>query len=322
MTEMIYKDYVGVDVCKKYLDVCFRSSGEYFRTTNDRQGFKELEKRLKAHRPCLLIAEATGGYESEMVRTLQAKGMACAVVNPRQVRHFAKGTGRLAKTDKIDAGILAHFGETIKPAAQAPKEADEELLNKMHHRRRQLVEMLTMEKNRYGISRGEVKKQIKKTIDFLKEQLKEVDESLLEQVSDKSEWTNKLALLTSIKGVGQVTALTIISELPELGRVSREEIAALVGVAPFNQDSGGKQRQKRIWGGRAGVRSALYMAGLVAVRHNPRLKAFYVRLCRSGKKKKVALIACVRKLVVIMNTMLKTNTPWQSMEDENQAVYA
>ena len=322
MSEKMYKNYVGVDVSKKYLDVHVRATQEYFRTTNDAAGFKEIRKCLSRYRPCLLIAEATGGYEYGMVQALQKKGFDCAVVNPRQVRDFGKAAGRLAKTDKIDAGIIAHFGEAIKPVPKALSTIEEETLSETQHRRKQLVDMITMEKNRRAVTRGEVRKNIDKTIDFLEKQLKEMAASLSAQVSENEEWQTKLELLKSVQGVGQVIALTLISELPELGKVSREEIAALVGVAPFNRDSGAKKGQKAIWGGRSNVRSALYMAGLVAVRHNPRLKAFYTKLCESGKKKKVALVACMRKLLVIMNTMIKNNTPWESTFIENRAVSA
>lgn len=321
MSESPYKNYIGIDVSKKYLDVCVSSTREYFRVSNDKKGFKELVKRLKVYDACLIVTEGTGGYEAKGVYALQEAGLSCAVVNPRQVRSFGKAIGRIAKTDKIDAGILAHYGEAVKPAVKAKMEPKEQELSESQHRRKQLVDMITMEKNRCETagSRG-VRKNIKKTIDFLEKQLKEMDCSLLEQVNENREWQSKLALLKSVKGVGQVVALTLISELPELGQVSGRAIAALVGVAPFNRDSGGKRGQKAIWGGRANVRSALYMAGLVAVRHNERLRDFYQKLCQAGKKKKVALIACMRKLLVIMNMMVKNNTSWRSSLGENQTV--
>jgi transposase len=319
MLETMYKDYIGVDVSKKYLDVHIRSTQEYFRTTNDTAGIKEIRKRLSPFHPYLLIAEATGGYESDMVQSLQKEDVACAVVNPRHVRAFGKALGRLAKTDKIDAGILAHFGEAIKPTPKALSTPEEETLSETQARRKQLVGMITMEKNRRAGTRGQVRKSIDKTIDFLEKQLKEINKSLSQQVSENEEWQAKLELLKSVQGVGQVVAMTLVSELPELGKVSRQEIAALVGVAPFNCDSGERKGRKEIWGGRSNVRSALYMAVLVSVRHDPRLKAFYNKLCESGKKKKVALVACMRKLLVIMNTMIKNNTPWRVDFIENHA---
>lgn len=319
MSENSYQYYVGIDVSKKHLDVCVRSTKEYFRTTNDASGFKEIKKRLSPYFPCLLIAEATGGFESDMVRALQKENFSCAVVNPRQVRDFAKALGRLAKTDKIDAGVLAHFGEAIKPLPKAMIKAEEHTLSATQQRRRQLVDMITMEKNRDGKARGYIDKQIKKTIEFLEKQLKEIDKELAKQVSQNEIWQAKMGLLKSIKGVGQVIALTLVSDLPELGQVSRQEIAALVGVAPFNRDSGGHQGRKEIWGGRANVRTVLYMGTLVAVRYNPTLKAFYEKLCKAGKKKKVALVACMRKLLLIMNAMVKNNTSWQPKLIENEA---
>lgn len=322
MSENTYKNYVGIDVSKKHLDVCVHATKEHFRTTNDDSGFREIKKRLSPYSPCLLIAEATGGFEADLVRTLQKKHFSCAVVNPRQVRDFAKALGRLAKTDKIDASVLAHFGEVVKPSPKAMVKAEEQTLSDTQQRRRQLVDMITMEKNRCDKASGHVRKQIKKTIDFLEKQLKEVDKNLADQVSENEAWQTKMELLKSIKGVGQVIALTLVSDLPELGQVSRQEIAALVGVAPFNRDSGSRQGRKEIGGGRANVRTALYMGTLVAVRYNPPLKSFYEKLCKAGKKKKVALIACLRKLLVIMNTMIKNNTPWQPHLVESQAVYA
>lgn len=322
MSENSYKNYVGIDVSKKHLDVCIKSTGEYFRTENNAGGFKEIKKRLSLYRPCLLIAEATGGYESDMVRALQKEHFSCAVVNPRQVRDFAKALGKLAKTDKIDSSVLAHFGEAIQPPVSKIVSEEAQELGDTQQRRRQLVDMLTMEKNRYGKANGNVRKQIKKTIEFLEKQLKELDKCLTEQVNENEAWRTKMELLKSIKGIGQVIALTLVSDLPELGQVSRKEIAALVGVAPLNRDSGLYQGQRGTWGGRASVRSALYMGTLVAVRHNSTLKAFYDKLCQAGKKKKVALIACLRKLLVIMNTMIKNNTPWQPKLIENQVDYA
>ncbi len=323
MSHSTYRDYIGIDVSKKYLDVCLRSTGEYFRVTNDNPGFKEMIKRLKSCRPCLLVAEGTGGYEAKGIHAMQKAGFSCAVVNPRQVRAFGKAVGRLAKTDKIDAGILAHFGEAIKPSVKAMVKPEAQTLSDTQHRRKQLIDMITMEKNRYQTAgNSHIRKNIKKTIDFLEKQLRGIDQSLAKQVSENTRWQAKLALLKSVKGVGQVVGLTLLSDLPELGEVSSREIAALVGVAPFNRDSGGKKGQKAIWGGRANVRSALYMAGIVAVRHNPPLKAFYQKLCQAGKKKKVALVACMRKLLIIMNAIVKNNTPWRLGTEEQQAVYA
>lgn len=320
MSENEYKDYVGIDVSLKYLDVCIRSTGEYFRTTNDSRGFKEIKKRLFSYQPCLLIMESTGGYESDVVQALQKANFFCAVVNAKRVRDFAKALGQLAKTDKIDARVLAHFGEAIQPLPKEMVGGKEKMLSETQQRRRQIVEMITMEKNRCKkVSRG-IGQYIKKIIHCLEKQLTELDKDLAGQVRENDAWQTKTELLKSITGIGQVIALTLVSDLPELGRVSRQEIAALVGVAPFNRDSGNCHGAKEISGGRANVRAVLYMGALVAVRHNSCIKAFYDRLCSTGKKKKVALVACMRKLLVIMNTMIKNKTRWQSKVLEHQVV--
>jgi transposase len=317
MSKNEYKDYVGIDVCKRYLDVCIRSSGEYFRAENNAGGFQVIQERLAGYLPCLLIVESTGGYEVDMVRTLQKEGLSVSVINPRQARDFAKALGRLAKTDKIDAGVLAHFGEAVKPAAKEISSDDQESLGALAQRRRQLVDMLTVEKNRLSRAHGSVSKPIKKSIEFLNKQLKDVEKQLAEHVKSDEEWSRKAEVLESIRGVGQVIAVTLIADLPELGKVSHKEIAALAGLAPLNRDSGFMQGKRSIWGGRATVRTALYMGALVAVRFNPILKAFYEKLCQAGKQKKVALIACARKLLTIMNSMIKNNTKWQQKLNEN-----
>lgn len=311
MSENVYKDYVGIDVSMRYLDVCIRSTGEFFRTTNDASGFKEIKKRVSPYRPCLLIAEATGGYEADLVQSLQKANFSCAVVNAKRVRDFAKALGQLAKTDKLDASVLAHFGEAIKPQPKTMVTREEKALSETQQRRRQVVEMITMEKNRSKRVSGKTRQYMKKMITYLEKQLKELDKDLARQVSENETWQNKADLLKSIQGIGQVIAQTLVSDLPELGQVNRQEIAALAGVAPFNRDSGNRKGAKEICGGRANIRTALYMGTLVAVRHNPPLKAFYDRLCGAGKQKKVALVACMRKLLIIMNTMIKNNTPWQ-----------
>jgi transposase len=322
MSKNEYKNYVGIDVCKRYLDVCVRSSGEYFRVENDDEGFKVIQERLSGYSPCLLIAESTGGYESDMVRALQKKGFSVAVINPRQARDFAKAVGRLAKTDKIDAGVLAHFGEAIKPTPKEISSNEEESLSALAQRRRQLVDMLTVEKNRLSQAHGSIVKGIKKSLEFLTKQLKEVEKQLAERIKGDEERSRKTEVLKSIRGVGQIIAMTLIADLPELGKVSHREIAALAGLAPLNRDSGLMQGKRSIWGGRATVRTALYMGALVGIRFNPALKAFYEKLCQAGKRKKVALIACARKLLTIMNSMIKYNTKWQQNFNEKSVANA
>jgi transposase len=277
MSNIYYEDYIGIDVSKHYLDICIRSTGEIFRVNNDREGIRDLIKKLKNYLSALIVFEATGGYQVEALKALQSNFFHVAVANPRQVKNFSRALGNCAKTDAIDASTLAHFGEAIKPALQKAVAAEEEKLSALQHRRKQLVEALTMEKNRLGQSHDCVRKHIKKTIEFLQKQLDDVEKASAELINKNTVWTEKKEQLISIKGVGNVTAIALIAGLPELGQVSDKEIAALVGVAPFNQDSGNFRGERRIGGGRAHVRSALYMATLVAVRFNPKLKDFYTQ---------------------------------------------
>jgi transposase len=307
-----YKNHIGIDVSKKNLDVCVRSTGEIFQVSNDLEGFKALKTQLKPYPKALVVLEATGGFESALVQFLQKNKKAVAVVNPRQVRDFAKALGRLAKTDKIDASVIAYFGEVVKPEAKALESADALLLKEMQQRRTQLVGMLTMEKNRFRqASSAELKKSIQALIKLLEKQLKEIEQALTKQVANNPEWSAKKALLQGINGVGETTATIMLAALPELGQASHKEIAALVGVVPYNRDSGQYKGERSIFGGRANVRASLYMATLVGTRCNPILKAFYEKLCKAGKKKKVALVACMHKLLRIMNAMLRNNTAWQ-----------
>jgi len=313
------KHYVGIDVSMKHLDVCVKSTGEYFRVENNAGGYREIKKRLSAYPPCLLIAEASGGYERGLVQGMQNLGFDIAVVNPRQVRDFAKALGRLAKTDKIDACVIAHFGEVIQPKATVRVDKASQALSDYQERRRQLVDMLTMEKNRYAKSGESVHKQIKKTLDFLEKQLKEVEKNLKDRIDENEALRKQVEQLKSVDGVGDVTAFSLVIDLPELGKVTRKEIAALVGVAPFSKDSGKMKGVREIGGGRANVRTALYMATLVATKHNSIIKAYYEKLCSMGKKKKVAIIACARKLLVMMNAMVKNNTTWGANLVKNKA---
>jgi transposase len=310
MSKNDYVNYIGIDISKKYLDVCIRITGETFRTTNDRIGFKKLKKNIKPYKGSLVAMEATGGYESEVLHFLQREGFSVAVSNPRQIRNFGKALGKLAKTDRIDAGIIAHFAEVVKPEPKKIISKDEEELSENQQRRRQLVDMITMEKNRLSKIKGNISRHIKKTIKFLEGQLEEIEKELAQQISKNDEWLAQSKLLCSVKGVGEITATTIIAGLPELGKVSHKEVAALVGVAPLNRDSGNYQGERCIWGGRAEIRTALYMATLVAVKFNPPIKRFYEKLCQKGKKKKVALVACMRKLLTVLNAMAKSRVAW------------
>jgi transposase len=312
MSEIIYKNYVGIDVSKKILDVCIRSTRELFQVSNNAAGFEELGKRLAVHLPCLIIMEATGGYELNALIALQQKDFAVAIVNPRQIRNFAKATGRLAKTDRIDAAVLAHFAEAMRPACKDKINQDQLALLQLQQRHKQLVDLLVMEKNRLHTATSKLKKHIQKVIKFLEKQLELIDAEIVKDIANDKELQAKSELLSTTKGVGFVTAVTLITELPELGKISHKEIAALVGVAPLNRDSGMMQGKRSVWGGRASVRSTLYMAALTAIRYNAAIKSFYERLCNAGKKKKVALTACMRKLLIVLNAMVKNNTPWRA----------
>lgn len=312
MSEVVYKNYIGIDVSKKSLDICIRSTGEVFRESNDNNGLKQLNKKLAAYAPCLIVMEATGGYELSALIALQQADFNVSVVNPRQVRDFAKATGRLAKTDCIDATVLAHFGEAIEPVPKEKVLQEQLELLQLQQRRRQLINMQVMEKNRLHTASEKIKKHIEKSIIFLKKQLKTIEENIAMNIAQDKELSNKSELLATTKGVGIVTVGVLITELPELGKLSHKEITALVGVAPLNRDSGTMKGKRSIWGGRGSVRTSLYMATLTAVRFNPAIKAFYQRLCDAGKLKKVALIACMRKLLIVLNAMLKNNTPWKA----------
>lgn len=303
--------FIGIDVSKAYLDLHVRPTGAAWQVPNTDEGIARLVGQLQALQPDLIVLEATGGYELAVSAGLAATGLAVAVINPRQARDFGKSLGRLAKTDKIDAAILAHFGEAIRPEPRRLPDEQTQKLQATLVRRRQLLEMLVAEKNRLGVTHPSLHESLQEHIRWLEQQLEELDGQLSEQLRNSPIWRAQEQLLRSVKGVGAVTATTLLAELPELGQLNRKQIAALVGVAPFNCDSG-KQRGKRaIWGGRACVRSALYMAALSASQHNPVIREFYQRLLRAGKLPKVALVACMRKLITILNAMLRSGTTWQ-----------
>jgi transposase len=302
--------YVGIDVSKSKLDVSVRPSGDEFSTANDEIGIAGLAVRLKELAPRLIIVEATGGYQSALVAALALEKLPVAVVNPRQVRDFAKATGKLAKTDALDAAILAHFGEAIRPEPKPIEGEEVGLLGDMVGRRRQVVEMITAETNRLAQSRGAVKDRIKSHINFLRHELADMNRELDQMLRRSPVWREQEELLRSVPGVGRVLTATLLSELPELGRLNRKQVAALIGVAPLNRDSGTLHRHRHVTGGRASVRAALYMAALVATRYNPTIKTFYQRLCAAGKLKKVALVACMRKLLTILNAMMRSKGAW------------
>lgn len=301
--------YVGIDVSKDSLDVA--SDGESVqRHANDASGCAQLAEQLAADPPRLVVLEATGGLEREIALELAGRGVAMRIVNARQVRQFARAAGLLAKTDRIDAQVLARFGQAMKLTARAPVDEHTRTLQALMGRRRQLIEMLGMEKNRLATAHRAVRPQLLRTIRWLESELSRCDEDSDTALKASGIWREKVELLESVPGIARTTALNLIATLPELGALNRRQIAALVGVAPFNRDSGRMQGRRAVWGGRPPVRAALYMAALVGARHNPVIRAFYQRLIAAGKSGKVALIACMRKLLCILNVMLRTHTSW------------
>jgi transposase len=309
--------YVGIDVSKDHLDLASEDAQVNGRFSNDEQGHTELVKRLREFSPSLVVMEATGGYELEVSIALGTSKVPVAVVNARQVRDFAKAMGLLAKTDAIDAQVLARFGATVKPQSQ-PLPDDESLeLQALLTRRRQLVGMLASEKNRlqslFGpAKKGDAEKSIRDTLSHLQKQLNQIDKKIRKRLEQSPLWKAKDDLLKSVPGVGNVTSMTLAIDLPELGNLNKKEVAALAGLAPLNRDSGKLQGKRRIWGGRATVRTVLYMATVASLRCNPVIKALYDRLTRDARKPpKVALVACMRKLLIILNAMVRDGRPWQ-----------
>jgi transposase len=303
--------YVGIDVAKDWLDVAQRPGGEAWRVSSDEKGVVALVERLKGVRPTLVVLEATGGLQIPAVAALAAAGLRTVVVNPRQVRQFAGATGRLAKTDAIDAQVLAQFGEAVRPEVRPLPDAATQELSALVARRRQLIEMLTAEKNRLRLATKKVRSNIEAHIRWLEGELLDLEGGLGDVIRSSPVWRERDNLLRSVPGVGPVLSSVLLADLPELGRLNRKEIAALAGVAPLNRDSGQFRGRRTVWGGRSQVRAALYMAALVAARFNPVIRAFYQRLQAAGKPKKVALTACMRKLLTMLNAMTRDQTFWQ-----------
>jgi transposase len=303
--------FVGIDVSKAQLDVSVRPGGELTRHANDEAAISELVAKLVGLSPTLTVLEATGGYEAPVVAALVVAGVTVAVVNPRQVRDFAKATGTLAKTDAIDAAVLARFAEVVRPEARPIDDEQTSELAAMVNRRRQLIDMLTAETNRMRACRTDrLRKSIYEHVAWLRRQIRDVDSDLDTKLRSMPLWREKEDLLRSVPGVGPVLSRTLLAELPELGTIDRGKIAALVGVAPLNRDSGTMRGKRTIWGGRASVRAVLYMATLAATRRNPVIRAIYERLVAAGKAKKVALVACMRKLLLTLNAMLRDRRAW------------
>jgi transposase len=303
------QDYIGIDVAKDTLDIAAYQSKQEWQFANTPRGIQQLLTTFKTLSLSLVVLEATGGYETPAAYALHQAGLAVAVINPREGRDFAKATKKLAKTDKIDARTLAHFAAVIQPKPSPFSDEQAQELEAILARRGQVVEMLTAERNRLHLARPVVKEAIQTHIVFLEKELEQIDSDLPGRIEESPIQRDKYNLLQSVPGVGPNLASTLLIELPELGRLNRRQIAALVGVAPLNHDSGTKRGKRGTWGGRSKVRSVLYMAALVASRFNPTIRVFYSRLCEAGKAKKVALVACMRKLLIILNSMIKHNLP-------------
>jgi transposase len=302
--------YIGIDVSQDMLDVAFGSAGERDRVPNTDTGARQVVERVSSLNVALVVVEATGGWERVIVAALAEARVPVAVVNPRQVRDFARATGELAKTDRLDARILALFGERIQPVPRMLSDEATQELEALLTRRRQIVDMLVSERNRLRLARAKVKKSLDQHIRFLEEALSRLDDELDDRIQHSPVWRAKEQLLRSIPGIGPVSARTLLAELPELGDLSRRAIAKLVGVAPLARDSGKLRGTRSIWGGRRSVRRVLYMATLAACRCNPVLRAYYAQLRTRGKPGKVALVACMRKLIVILNAMVRSGQPW------------
>jgi transposase len=302
---------VGIDVSKAALDVAVRPSRTAWRTGNDAAGITALVADLTALAPACVVLEATGGLERAATAALAAAGLPVAVVNPRQVRDFAKATGRLAKTDALDAAVLAHFGDAVQPPPRPMPDAQAQALAELITRRQQLVEMRTAEQNRLASLTGSRRTRVAAHLVWLRQELADLEAELDAAIQASPSWRVRDQLLQRVPGVGPVVARTLVADLPELGTLDHKRLAALVGVAPLNRDSGAFRGRRGVWGGRARVRAALYMAALVGTRRNPVLAAFYQRLLGAGKPKQVALVACMHKLLRILNAILRTETPWQ-----------
>jgi transposase len=303
---------IGIDVSKLRLDVAARPSGDSWQVPNEEPGIRQLVERLQSLRPQLIVLEASGGWEILAASSLAEAGLPVAVVNPRQVRDFARAIGQLAKTDALDAQVLARFAEVVHPTPRPLPDAEQQALSALLARRRQVLGMLIAERQRLGASRAPVRRRVQAHIRWLEQELADLDDELGRTIRSSPIWREREALLRSVPGIGPATALTLLAELPELGQLDRKRIATLVGLAPLNCDSGTLRGKRVVWGGRARVRCALYMAALVGTRYNPVIRRFYLRLLAAGKPKMVALTACMHKLLLILNALVRHHTSWHS----------
>jgi transposase len=317
MTSPKREIYVGIDVSKSSLDVCIlreddrQEGGESFVVSNDQEGVQEMLSRLEGASVELAVMEATGRYERLAATMLAASSISVAIVNPRQARDFAKAIGQLAKTDKIDAFVLARFARAVEPRTSVIPEEEAVALQGILARRRQLIEMLVSENNRLKMASKPLAKRIRAHVQWLEKEIERIDGDLDRAIEENAAFKANEALLRSVPGVGRVLSRTLLAELPELGEITHRRLCALVGVAPFNRDSGQRSGKREAWGGRAPVRAVLYMSALVATRHNPAIKEFYERLLSTGKPKKVALVACMRKLLTILNALMRDRANWR-----------
>ncbi|QKX17755.1 IS110 family transposase [Microbulbifer sp. YPW1] len=302
---------VGIDTGKTQLDIYIRPLGEYFAVSNDAKGVREAIKRIKAHQPTRIVIEATGRLEHTFVFAAAKHNLPVVVANPLHVRRFAGAIGQLAKTDKIDAQLIAHFGESIKPTQTAVAPENDRKISDLLVRRRQLMEMQTMEKNRLSIMPKELRTSINTMLKTIKAQIDKIDAALDGMIAQADDWKEKNEILQSVPGVGKVMAYTLLSDLPELGTLNNKEIAALVGVAPINRESGRYQGLRRIRGGRHQIRTVMFMAMMSTIQCNKKFKDHYERLRAAGKRPKVALVACMRKMIVILNSMVRNGTAWE-----------
>jgi transposase len=302
--------FVGIDVAKVHLDLAERPAATHERYPNDEAGIARIVARLQALQPTLIVLEASGGLEVPLVAALAAAGLAVAVVNPRQVRDFARAVGQLAKTDVLDAHLLARFAEVVRPDPRPVPDAEAQALSALLARRQQVIAMLVAEQQRLPTTLPTLRPRVEAHIAWLRQERDELDQDLRRQIRQSPVWREDDDLLQSVPGVGPVLATTLIAELPELGRLNRKQIATLVGVAPLNCESGMLRGRRIIWGGRARVRAALWMGTLVAVQRNPTIRAFYQRLVAAGRPKKVALTAAMHKLLLVLNALLRQRVPW------------
>lgn len=306
---------IGVDTGKHQLDIYIRPLGEYFTFTNDKKGIKEALKRIRKYKPTRIIIEATGRLEMPFACAMSKANLPIVIANTFKVHKFAESTGKLAKTDKLDSAMIAHYGEALKPRLTEIKPDNIQKISDLLARRTQLIDMRTIEKNRHSILSKDIKRSNTRIIKQLQKEVDWVDAKLDKLIEDTPDWNQLLAILLSVKGVGKVLAYTLLSDLPELGQLNRKEIAALVGVAPMNRESGDYKGKRRVRGGRARIRTVLFMAMMSTIQSNPRFKRDYQRLVAKGKPKKVAIVACMRKMITILNVMVKTETMW----DDNMA---